>query len=78
MNLNKYAKAIVAALIAGLGSLQVALVDDAVSLMEWINIAGVTLAGLGIVWGIPNAKDTTEPAAPPALSKADPTGVERI
>lgn len=78
--MSKYAKAIVAALIAGLGSLQVALVDDAVSAMEWINIASVTLAGLGLVWGIPNARDPQAPPEPPAAAKKAPdtVPVERI
>ena len=54
MNLKPYAKAIVAGLIAGLGVLGTALVDNQVSPAEWVAVAGATLAGLGVVYAVPN------------------------
>lgn len=57
--MNLYAKAIIAALVAGLGSLQVASADDVIVVNEWIQIASATLAAFGFVWGVPNA---TRPA----------------
>ena len=53
--LSVYAKAIIAALIAGLGSVQVANADGKITMSEWIQVASVTLAALGFVWGVPNA-----------------------
>lgn len=50
----KYAKAIVAAAVAGLGSLGTALGDNVVSGQEWVTITSVTLVALGAVWGITN------------------------
>lgn len=54
MTWKPYAKAIVAGLIAGLGVLGSALVDDTVTPAEWVGVAGATLAGLGIVYAVPN------------------------
>jgi hypothetical protein len=51
--MGKYAKAIVAGLIAGLTALAPAL-DGGVSGKEWIAIALATLAGLGVVYAVPN------------------------
>lgn len=77
--MNKYAKAIVGALVAGLGSLQVALVDNVVTHTEWITVASTTLAALGLVWGVQNKVD--EPAVPapledPALVLQGPDGTD--
>lgn len=63
MRLNVYAKSIIAALVAGLGALQVASGDNVVTVAEWIQVASVTAAALGFVWGVPNA---VPPVAPPA------------
>jgi len=54
MKLNSVAKAIVGALVAGLGALQVATADSVVTSGEWIQVASVTLAALVLVWGVPN------------------------
>lgn len=59
--MSKYAKAIVGALVAGSGALQVALADNAVSATEWIQIGSATVAALGLVWGVQNT-----PAAAPS------------
>ncbi|WP_192902292.1 hypothetical protein [Micromonospora globbae] len=54
MNVKPYAKAIVGGLLAGLGALGTALVDNSVTPAEWVGVATATLAGLGIVYAVPN------------------------
>ena len=54
MNVKPYAKAIVGGLLAGLGALGTALVDNTVTPAEWVGVATATLAGLGIVYAVPN------------------------
>lgn len=51
-----YAKSIVAAIVAGLGSLYQALDGDpaVVTAQEWVAVAMTTLAGLAVVFGVPN------------------------
>ena len=53
-----YAKAFLAAVIAGLGSLATALVDDTslgdVSDGQWLAVALATLVALGAVFAVPN------------------------
>lgn len=65
-----YAKAIVGALVTGLGSLYQALGDNAVSSQEWVAVAVATLAAFGVVFGVPNkdnaAKHQDESVQPPA------------
>lgn len=56
MNPKLYRKAIVAALIAGLGVLGTAVLDGTVTPVEWVAIATATLAGLGITYQVPNTK----------------------
>lgn len=58
--MTKYAKAIVAALIAGLTALGTALTDETVTTAEWTAVAVATLVALGAVWGVPNAPEPTE------------------
>lgn len=55
--MNKYAKAIVGALVAGLAALQTALLDDKVTTNEWIAVATAVVTALGLIWGVQN-KDT--------------------
>jgi len=52
--MNKYAKAIVAALTAGLGAYGTAVADGSVTAQEWVGVAVAVLAGLGLVWAVPN------------------------
>lgn len=52
--MQSYLKAIVASLVAGLGSLAQALDNDNVSAQEWVNAAITALVALGVVWGVPN------------------------
>ena len=54
MEWKSYAKAVVAALLAGLGALGTALVDNQVSPAEWVGVAGAALAALGLVYAVPN------------------------
>lgn len=54
--MGKYAKAIVAALIAGASVLLTGLDDDVVTRMEWISVLIAGLSALGITYAVPNAK----------------------
>lgn len=65
-----YAKAVVAAIVAGLGSLYQALDgDQVVTGQEWIAVAMTTLTALGVVFAIPNkdpeAEHQAESVQPP-------------
>lgn len=53
--MDKYAKAVIAGLVAGLGGLELALLDNVITAPEWVKIASVTVAAVGFVWGVPNA-----------------------
>lgn len=50
----KYAKALVAAVVAGGGTLQVALADDKVTAAEWVAVGLAVLAALGVTYVVPN------------------------
>ena len=50
-------KSIFAALVAGLGAYQTAILDNQVTQAEWVNIVVVTLAALGLVYGVSNSPD---------------------
>ena len=54
MNPLGYMKAIIAALLAALGSAYLALNDNHVSAQEWVQIAQVGIAAGAAVYGIPN------------------------
>lgn len=58
--MDKYAKAIVAMLVAGLAVVQTSLVDGSITTTEWVAIIVAALAGYGFTWAVPNAqgKDT--------------------
>ena len=56
MEAEKYLKAIYGAVVAGLGALATAYVDNVISGAEWIAIALVTLTAFGAVWGVKNAE----------------------
>lgn len=51
----EYLKALVGALLAGLGGLYLGLSDDVVTVQEWVGIVTVTLSTFAGVWGVPNA-----------------------
>lgn len=56
MKIGTYAKAIVAALVAGGGTLVTAMDDNVVTLGEWIGVVVVALGALGVTAVVPNAK----------------------
>ncbi len=76
MRVSEYAKAIVGAVIAGLAALQVAMMDDASTLVdesvvtsnEWIGVAMAVVAALGLVWGVQNSPPmpSVEPVVGPS------------
>lgn len=53
--MGKYAKAIVAAVIAGASVLLTGLDDDVVTRMEWISVLIAALSALGITYAVPNS-----------------------
>jgi hypothetical protein len=54
--LDRYAKALGAALAAALGAYQIALLSPGVTASEWAGIAIAALGGLGVVYLVPNAQ----------------------
>lgn len=62
----KYAKAVVAALTAGIGSLIVAASDGHLTLVEWLVAALATLAASGATWAIPNQPEPFTPSSVPS------------
>lgn len=54
MGIAKYAKAITAAVVTGLGAVSVAISDDAISSQEWVTIGIAFVVALGGVWAVPN------------------------
>lgn len=63
MKVSKYAKAVVAAVVAAAGTVGTALNDDVITAGEAWTIAGVVLAALGFTWAVPN-KQEAKHAAP--------------
>lgn len=57
MRLNPYAKALIAGLVAGFSSLQVAAADSVISSGDWYAVASATVAAFGFVWAVPNAPE---------------------
>lgn len=57
MRISKYAKAVVAAVAAGAGSLSVAVTDDVVTAAEGITAVLAVLGALGFTWAVPNRPD---------------------
>lgn len=51
-----YAKALIGAVVAGLGALSVALEDGSISSQEWISIVAAFLVALGAIFAVPNAQ----------------------
>ncbi len=58
--MDHYAKALVGAVMAGLGALGTALADGHVTATEWVVIAAAAAGALGLVWGVPNAPKQPE------------------
>jgi hypothetical protein len=59
VNPKEYAKAIVAAVIAGLGALASSM-DDGLTAQEIIGSVITFLVAAGVVWGVPNKTPTEE------------------
>lgn len=53
--MKQYAKAILGAVVAGLGAAATALLDNTISPVEWVTIASTALTALGAIWAVPNA-----------------------
>jgi hypothetical protein len=74
--MSPYLKAVVGALVAGLGSLYQALDNSGVSTQEWVAIALATLAGFGAVWSTPwlpaSKAQRQQEVQPPQRGYADP------
>ena len=49
-----YAKAAIASVVAGLGSIATALDDNSISAQEWVTTVIAFLVALGAVWAVPN------------------------
>jgi len=58
-----YLKAVAAAVITGLGALQIAYADNRITDQEWVGIGIATLVALGGVWAVPNKP--ADPSSPP-------------
>lgn len=54
--MDKYTKAIVGAVMTGLGALATAYGDGHVTGQEWVTVATAAVATLALVWGVPNAR----------------------
>lgn len=54
MKISKYWKAVVAAVVAGAGSLSTALADDTISAAEGWTAGVAVLVALGFTWAVPN------------------------
>ena len=64
-SMNRYAKAIVGALVSGATAWGTAIADGSVTAAEWSGVVVAFLLALGLVWGVPN-----EPGAQPATVNA--------
>ena len=59
--MDKYVKAIVAGILAGVGAVGVALADGHITAAEWVVAVGAVVTALGGVWAAP----ANAPAQPP-------------
>lgn len=55
--MNAYVKAVVAALMAGLGAVGTALADGQVTATEWVVAASAVVAGFAAVWASPKNEE---------------------
>ncbi|MFF3884012.1 hypothetical protein [Streptomyces sp. NPDC001914] len=60
MKLPRYAKAIVAAVVAGAGSLATALNDGTLTAAEGVTVVLAVLTALGFTWAVPNRPQPPE------------------
>lgn len=68
--MDKVTKAVVAMLIAGLGSAQTALLDGHITAAEWVVVGLTTVTAAGLTWAVPN---TSKSAADANASTTTPT-----
>ncbi|MFE7277925.1 hypothetical protein [Streptomyces sp. NPDC057623] len=61
MKISKAWKAVVAAVVAGAGTLSTALVDDTITAAEGWAAGLAVLAALGFTWAVPNKQETSLP-----------------
>lgn len=54
MSLSPYLKAVVGAIIAGLGAAATAAIDNSIVMAEWIGIASAFFVALYAIWQTPN------------------------
>ena len=59
--MDRYAKAITSAVLAGLFVAELALSDDRITGVEWIRIAVAVISSYGLVWAVPNAPGVKAP-----------------
>ncbi|MFJ2004829.1 hypothetical protein [Streptomyces chartreusis] len=62
MKVSRYAKAVVAAVVAGAGSLGTAMQDGIVTQGEAVTAALLALGALGVVWKVPNRQEPKDSA----------------
>ncbi|WAZ20151.1 hypothetical protein STRCI_001250 [Streptomyces cinnabarinus] len=62
MKVSHYAKAVVAAIMAGAGSLGTAMQDGVVTQGEGVTAVLLTLGALGVVWKVPNRQEPKDQA----------------
>lgn len=58
--MSKYAKAVVACLVAGLAVVQTSLADGTITTTEWVAILAAAAAGYGLTWAVPNAPQSKD------------------
>jgi hypothetical protein len=56
---DRYAKAIVGALVAAAGTWGTAIADGSITATEWSAIVVTALLSLGVIWGVPNTSTGT-------------------
>lgn len=61
MRVTRYAKAVVAAIVAGAGSLGTAMQDGTLTRAEGFTATCLALGALGVVWRVPN-REPRDPA----------------
>lgn len=64
MKISKYAKAVVAAIVAGGSTAGTALANNNISTGEAWAIAGAVLGALSLTWAVPNRQTAPKHAAP--------------
>jgi len=67
--LDKYAKAIIGALVAAAGTWGTAIADGGITATEWSAIVVTALLSLGVIWGVPNTGTTSSTSTLEITSK---------